>query len=105
MLEEQWATLDLVPNYEISNYGRIVNTNTGRELTPTKDKNGYYRVVLCNKGDRRHVFVHRLVAECYFLNYQTGIEVKHKNLDKGDNGVFNLTLGSGCRVGTALKRE
>lgn len=99
MLDEQWTHLELFPNYSISNYGRIVNVNSGRELNPSPDKNGYLRVALYHKGARYDAFIHRLVAECYFLNYRKGVEVKHKNHDKSDNGVFNLTLGGGCRVG------
>lgn len=104
MLEEQWVTLELLPNYAISNYGRVLNINSGRELKPTPDKKGYMRVALYHKGERHDAFIHRLVAECYFLNYREGIEVKHKNNDKSDNGVFNLTLGKGCRPGREYKK-
>ena len=97
-LDEIWVEIGLGA-YEVSNYGRVVNANTGRDLTPSPDKNGYLRVALYHKGIRHDVYVHRLVARAFFLNYAKGVEVKHKNENKQDNTVLNLTLGAGCRKG------
>lgn len=92
MLEEQWVTLDILPNYEVSNYGRIFNLKTGKERIPKPGKRGYMRVKLYRKGRKYNVYVHRLVAQCYFLNYNAHIGVEHKNGNKSDNSVLNLTL-------------
>lgn len=97
LLDEVWVGLDLLPNYEVSNYGRIININRGTEVKASPDKNGYYRVALYHGGKRYDIFVHRLVAKAFFLNYRDGIEVKHRNGNKADNSVLNLTLGGGCR--------
>lgn len=86
-----------IAQYSVSNYGRVVNGNTGRELKPSPDKNGYLRVALYYKGIRHDVYIHRLVAWAFFLNYAPGVEVKHKNDDKTENTVLNLTLGGKCR--------
>jgi len=101
-LDEYWVTFDALPNYAVSNYGTVLNVNRDRELKPFPDANGYLRVVLYHKGIRHEVYVHRLVARAFFLNYQEGVEVKHINDDKNDNSVLNLTLGVGCRVGEML---
>lgn len=94
--DEIWVEVGIAA-YEVSNYGRVVNANTGRELKPSPDKKGYLRVALYHGGKRHDVFVHRLVARAFFLNYSSGVEVKHKNDNKEDNTVLNLTLGGGCR--------
>lgn len=103
-VDEVWVGLDDLPNYSVSNYGRVVNDTTGKDLKPSPDGNGYLRVCLFHKGVRHWVYVHRLVAKVFFLNYKEGIEVKHKNKNLSDNSVLNLTLGQGCRVAPA-KRE
>lgn len=95
-LEEIWVEVG-IGAYEVSNFGRVVNANTSKDLTPSPDKNGYLRVALYYKGVRHEVYVHRLVARAFFLNYKNGVEVKHKNGNKNDNTVLNLTLGEGCR--------
>lgn len=98
-LEEVWVTIDGLERYAVSSYGRVINQDRGNELTPSPDANGYMRVGLTRKGKTRTVYVHRLVAYAFFLNYKPGIEVRHKNDDKSDNSVLNLTLGGGCRKG------
>lgn len=104
-MDEHWVSLDALPNYAVSNFGRVINVIRGNELSPSPDKNGYLRVALYHNGKRYDVFVHRLVALCFFLNYKDGIEVKHINGNKEDNGVLNLTLGGNCRVGKGVRGE
>lgn len=98
VVDEIWVEVGIAA-YEVSNFGRVINAKTGRELKASPDKNGYLRVALYNNGERHDVYVHRLVARAFFLNYRAGIEVKHVNDTKEDNSVLNLTLGAGCRKG------
>lgn len=91
-VEEVWVELDSFPDYAISNYGRVVNIRTNKDLTLTPDKDGALRVSLYNQGKRSNNYVHRLVAKCFFLNYSEGHAVKHINGNKTDNSVLNLTL-------------
>lgn len=100
MLDELWVILPQWPNYAVSNYGRVVNTTTDKELQPYADKRtGHLRVALYNNGARQDVQINRLVAECFFVDYRDGVEVYHENGNKSDNGVLNLTLGRGVRMG------
>jgi len=92
LLDELWVGFEDFPNYEVSNYGRVVNIRTGRDLRPSVDFNGFHHVALYHKGLRTDVMVHRLVAKAFFLNYQDGLEVKHINEDRNENTVLNLTL-------------
>lgn len=98
-MDEVWVTVDGLERYAVSSFGRVINQERGNELTPSPDKNGYMRVGLTRKGKTHNVYVHRLVARAFFLNYRPGVEVKHKNEIKADNSVLNLTLGAGCRKG------
>lgn len=98
-LEEQWVAIDGLERYAISNYGRIVNQETDRELIPTPDKNGYLRVTLSRNGEKFNVYLHRMVAFAFFLNYEPGVAVEHRDGNKSDCSVLNLTLGGPCRVG------
>ena len=99
LLEELWLTVDGLERYAVSNYGRVINQERGNELKPSPDKNGYMRVGLSKNGEVYHVYVHRLVAFAFFVDYKAGIEVLHKNGDKSDCSVLNLTLGANCRKG------
>ena len=68
--QEVWVGLKQWPNYEVSSFGRIRNINSGRELKPKLDKNGYYVVVLYKtinkqsfKKDQR---LSRLICEAFW---------------------------------------
>lgn len=102
-LEEQWVEIDGLERYAVSNYGRVINQETDRELTPTPDKNGFMRVKLSRNGDSYTVYLHRLVAFAFFLNYAPGISVEFIDGNKSDCSVLNLTLAGPCRVGERHK--
>lgn len=93
MLDEVLVGIPGFPNYAVSNYGRVINTARGYDLNPTTDQNGFYRAVLYRSGKRYEFGVHRLVARAFFVNWKPNVEVYHKNEDRSDNSVLNLTLG------------
>ena len=93
MLEEQWVALDLLPRYEVSNYGRIFDLEENSELTQVPDQDGELRVAITRNDRVFHVLVKRLVAACYFLNYSSTVQISHINGNLSDNSVLNLTLG------------
>ena len=110
MLEELWQPVEDFPNYEISNFGRVVNINTGRELKPTKvgTDGRYLKIKLWNNGMYRWFNLHRLVAREFFLQYSDNIEVSCKNGNYHDCTVANITLRlheSGRRRGAYLHGE
>jgi len=102
LTEEHFAAIPGYPNYQVSNYGRVVNSR-GMELKPRTDALGYQNVALYNNRVRRDVVVHRLVAEVFFVDYDVNLEVKHKNEDKSDCSVLNLTLGPPLRMRVRIK--
>lgn len=90
-IEEHFVSVETNPNYEISNYGRVVNINTGKDLKPI-NVHGYFMVNLWDEGKRTVWYIHRLVAQAFFLNYREGYAVRHINGEHGDNTILNLTL-------------
>ena len=93
-LEELWVPIEGYPNYEISNYGRVVNVNTDHELAINCTKYKPSSVRLFKNGVPKAFYVHRLVAQAFFLNYRDDVEVLHVNKRHiHDNSVMNITLG------------
>lgn len=76
--------------YEVSNYGQVRNTRTGKILSGV-NTNGYIRVRLYNKdGKPNKYYVHRLVAEAFILNPNNYPIVNHKDENKSNNYYENL---------------
>lgn len=92
LIDEFWVAIPKFENYEVSNYGEVVNTDTGRTLRCIPKATGHVYVGLCKNGNREFFLVARLVAQAFFLNYAEDVVVKHKNGILSDNTVLNLTL-------------
>ena len=104
MDNEIWKEIDGHKNYYVSNYGRI--KSEGKEgfnpttknhfkfhpviLKPSLTNWGYLRVVLQYNHTRKHMRVHRLVAEAFLLNIENKPEVNHIDGNKLNNHVDNL---------------
>lgn len=81
--------------YEVSNYGNIRNSITGKLLKPTihirKGRNNptkYLRIEL--KKPRKKHLVHRLVAEAFLENAENLISINHKDENGLNNHIDNL---------------
>jgi NUMOD4 motif. len=92
MLEELWVPVEGFPNYVISNYGRIVNINTDKELNPYHRDNGYTQIGLYNDGQREFFYLHRLVAQAFFLAYSEEYNVTLINGIYSDCTVANISI-------------
>lgn len=90
--EEAWVVLDGLDKYAISSYGRVLNLVSNRELMTHEDPDGYLRVKLYKQGKFHWVYLHRLVALAFFVNYNKDLPVYFKNGNKHDCTVLNLTL-------------
>ena len=76
--------------YQVSSWGRVKNSRTGRVLKAGKHKDGYLQVLLCKNGKRTTYRVHRLVAQAFIPNPQNKPQVNHIDEDKENNRVENL---------------
>ena len=93
---EEWRDLGFTNGiYQISNQGRIYNSNTGNILKPIKMPKGYTKVNLHYDGNRKNYQIHRLVAMTFIPNPECKPEVNHKNGIKHDNRVENLEWVTG----------
>lgn len=93
--EEIWKD---IPGYEglyqVSNLGRVrscVNTSSRRKgLLKPYVKNGYLAVNLYKDEKCKHLYVHRLVADCFVENPNGFNVVNHINCNKENNHCRNL---------------
>lgn len=82
--------------YEVSNFGNVRSLNYRGEgkikcLKTYITKEGYKFVRLrINKNKRKHINVHRLVAQAFIPNPNNLSQVNHKDEDKTNNRVDNL---------------
>ena len=63
---EEWRNICGYLNYQVSNIGRVRNTNSGRIMKLSTNQDGYHALNLCINGKRTYSRVHRLVA-CEFI--------------------------------------
>jgi NUMOD4 motif len=64
--EEVWVPVKGYPDYQISNFGRIYNRRTGREVSVSPTFSGHLKVNLfTGPGERSSRSVARLVAEAF----------------------------------------
>ena len=99
----RWEVIKEHPKYSVSDTGLVKRNNytrvdiLGRKtevkemlLKLGRDKDGYYRAGLVEKGKVFNTPVHRLVAQAFLCNEKNLPCVNHKNEDKTDNRVDNL---------------
>lgn len=89
-MEEIWKELDDLPNYEISNRGRLRNKNTLRILKTRVSKLGYEHITITYGGEKYFRAIHRLVAKAFLINPGNKPEVNHIDENKLNNHVSNL---------------
>jgi hypothetical protein len=93
---EEWlSVVDYEGLYEVSNYGRVKclsNSATRKEkiLKPQIQRDGYNRVTLSKKGQKKRVPIHRLVAIAFIPNPLQKEQVNHLDADKLNNKLTNL---------------
>lgn len=92
MDHEEWRTIEFFPDYEVSNYGRVRTSKTGRILQLNVNQYGLVQVGLMRNGVQRHRSVPLLVAKA-FLSDSEGAFDTPINLDgdRYNNRLENLT--------------
>lgn len=101
---EIWKTIEGYDgNYQISNWGRVKSVEREfctpvacqklpeRIMILAKNNNGYMYVLLRKKHFRKKHYIHRLVAEAFFVKKNPeSDQVNHKNKNRTDNHYSNL---------------
>ena len=77
--------------YFVSNTGKVRSHIQGNDLK-TANHNGYRRISLRYGGGKYTHLVHRLVAECFLVDYTEELTVNHINGIRDDNNLENLEM-------------
>lgn len=103
-IQEEWRPIKGYEGlYEVSNFGRVKSLQRNSKgknnsirilkekiIKPSKNKEGYLVVCLCNNGKLKIKRVHRLVAETFIPNPYGYKEVNHKGENPSKNYVWQL---------------
>lgn len=107
---ENWRFVENYENYLVSDKGNILslpvvskvidghtkgtNQNPGRLLKPRALPQGHQQVCLVKEGNKKWVYVHRLVAEAFIKRNRNADIVMHLDDDPSNNTVENLKWGT-----------
>lgn len=96
--------------YRISNFGNVRSLffENERNVSKWKKPNGYLCVTLKKNGNKKSLYVHRLVAQAFIENKQNFPQVNHINENKEDNNACNLewcTAKYNVNFGNGIKRR
>lgn len=96
-MKEIWKIIDNFPNYQISNFGRVMSLAKKDKpliMAPHIGGGGYYSVNLHRKVEGKKVierkYIHRLVAEAFIPNPLNRTEINHIDGDKTNNHITNI---------------
>lgn len=94
-MDEHFVMVEGYPNYIVSSYGRVLNQKHDRELVAVTDhRTGWQKVKLYRNGVPVTKYIHRLVAQAFFVNYDEDREVNFIDSDHPEDcSVTNLTIG------------
>ena len=87
---EHWASIDGYLNYQVSWWGRVLNTKTGRILKPGTCTGGYLVVCLSKGGQLKSHKIHKHVAREWVPNPEGKGCVDHRDGDRTNNHHENL---------------
>jgi hypothetical protein len=80
--------------YEVSSLGRVRSIETRKILALGVHPKGYRSLVLSTQGRRQSVLVHRLVLMAFVGPPPEDHETRHRNGDRADNVLTNLSWGT-----------
>lgn len=97
--EDNGKLFDYTGLYKVSNFGNVISLYNGsigkyretpKQMKLNKGKNGYLRVNLYKDGNKKQVYVHRLVAFMFIDNPENKKEIDHIDTIRTNNHVSNL---------------
>lgn len=105
---EIFKDIDGYEGYQITSWGRVFNRKTGKFVLQEINAKGYLRVDLYNEQGKKHMKVHRLVAQAFLDNPDGKPQVNHKDGNKQNNSITNLewvTNKENCEHARRLKEQ
>lgn len=93
---ENWKVVEGYEGlYAVSDKGRVKSLRRNKLMSPAFTKDGYGRVALSVKGEKRYVYVHTLVLEAFVGRRPfEDFVARHLNGNPRDNRAKNLTWGT-----------
>jgi len=88
--QENWRSVSGYLNYQVSDHGRIRNTNTGIILKQQANANGYNQISLYLNGKGKTYPIHRLVCFAFNSNPNNYPCVDHIDKNRSNNHYQNL---------------
>lgn len=74
----------------LGKYETYTEIHVDRIVCPSNNGNGYKYVTVQSRGKKKHIYVHRAVAELFIPKVQGKDFVNHIDYDRGNNAVENL---------------
>ena len=107
--KEYWKNVKENKRYRVSTFGNVYDTRKEKILKQYINKGGYCYVYFSEPFFKKYDIrlVHRLVAEAFIYNYSNKKTVNHKDENKQNNNVLNLswaTQKEQNHYGTRLER-
>jgi hypothetical protein len=102
---ENWKSIDGYRNYEVSWWGRVRNTKTGRIFKNCLNAGGYPIVNLSKHGQSKTHYVHQLVAREWVSNPSEKRCVDHIDGDRCNNHWENLRYATYAENSRNMKRH
>ena len=91
-MSEEFRTIVKFRNYQVSNLGRVKNKTTNEILKGSLSGCGYMAVCLKKGNNKMTKTFHRLVADTFLENPFKKRCVSHKDGDRMNNCVLNLSF-------------
>lgn len=92
-LDELFVPIPYFENYAVSNYGTVINVESGEEVRSwLNTTHNRMKVRMPVHAAYVEFFIDDLVTEAFFVNWQPGIKIFYKNGDHTDCTVLNLTF-------------
>ena len=92
MKGDEWKPIPNFSWYLASNTGQIFDMAENKLVKQYIHANGYKLVrVMNDSGKVENVGVHRLVYQAFYGIYPKHLEINHKDEDKSNNNVENMT--------------
>lgn len=89
--KEIWRPIEGYPDYKVSSFGRIRNSNSGLNIKGHLTDDGYYQISIKKKGFR----IHRLVAKAFpeiCGEWFEGCHVHHLDKNPNNSHATNLVV-------------